>query len=87
MAELAIQKLGSGEAGKCGSEKNRKQTKENKQQIAEVDPEFCNGCAWCFADCPYEAIVMKQHDYKKGHRQAVVIADNCVSRKLLVCCN
>ncbi len=47
--------------------------------VAEVDPEFCNGCSWCFADCPYDAIIMKEHDYKAGHRQAVVIAENCVA--------
>ena len=48
-------------------------------EIAEVDPEFCNGCGWCFADCPYEAISMKNHDYKPGLRQAVVLGNNCVS--------
>lgn len=46
--------------------------------VAAVDPEFCNGCSWCFADCPYEAIYMKPHETKPNHQQAVVIADNCV---------
>ncbi len=49
-----------------------------KMPIAAVDPDFCNGCGWCFADCPYEAIYMKPHDYKPNHEQAVVIADSCV---------
>jgi quinol-cytochrome oxidoreductase complex cytochrome b subunit/coenzyme F420-reducing hydrogenase delta subunit len=49
-----------------------------KKPIAVVDPEFCNGCGWCFADCPYDAISMKPHDYKKNHNQSVVIADKCV---------
>ena len=53
---------------------NRKKIK----QIAVVDPEFCNGCGWCFADCPYEAIYMKPHDYRKNLSQAVVLEDYCV---------
>jgi ferredoxin/coenzyme F420-reducing hydrogenase delta subunit len=53
--------------------------KGKKEEVAVVDPDFCNGCAWCFADCPYEAILMKEHDYKKGNRQAVVLEDKCVS--------
>lgn len=51
---------------------------EPEQHIAVVDPEFCNGCGWCFADCPYEAIYMKPHDFRKNHEQAVVINDYCV---------
>lgn len=46
--------------------------------IAVVDPDNCNGCGWCFADCPYDAVYMKPHDYKKNHQQSVVIADKCV---------
>lgn len=49
-----------------------------KADIAVVDPEFCNGCGWCFIDCPFEAITMKVHDFKAGHNQAVVDADRCV---------
>lgn len=45
----------------------------------QVDPDNCNGCAWCFQDCPYEAIEMKTHDFKIGHRQAVVDSDVCVA--------
>jgi len=53
--------------------------KGEKLVIAAVDPDFCNGCSWCFADCPYDAIIMKEHESKPGHRQAVVIPDNCVA--------
>ncbi len=47
-------------------------------KVAKVDPEFCNGCSWCYADCPFDAIYMKPHESKKRHRQAVVIEDRCV---------
>lgn len=52
--------------------------RDKKKIIAEVDPEFCNGCGWCFIDCPYDAIYMKEHDFKEGHQQSVVISDKCV---------
>ena len=48
------------------------------RHIAVVDPDYCNGCGWCYADCPYDAIYMKDHDYKAGNRQAVVMSDRCV---------
>ena len=47
--------------------------------VAVVDPDNCNGCGWCLADCPYEAVSMKDHDYKKDHKQSVVDPDLCVS--------
>jgi ferredoxin/coenzyme F420-reducing hydrogenase delta subunit len=47
--------------------------------VAVVDPDNCNGCGWCLADCPYEAVSMKEHDYKKGHQQSVVDPDLCIS--------
>lgn len=47
--------------------------------VAVVDPDNCNGCGWCLADCPYEAVSMKDHDYKTGHRQSVVDPDLCIS--------
>jgi len=46
---------------------------------AVVDPQNCNGCSWCFQDCPYEAITMIPHEYKKGHRQAKVDPDLCTA--------
>lgn len=50
-----------------------------KAPIAVVDPANCNGCGWCLADCPYEAVTMKVHDYKPGHSQSVVDPDLCIS--------
>jgi ferredoxin/coenzyme F420-reducing hydrogenase delta subunit len=47
--------------------------------IAVVDPANCNGCGWCLADCPYEAVTMKVHDFKPGHQQSVVDPDLCIS--------
>ncbi len=46
---------------------------------AVVDPANCNGCSWCFKDCPYEAITMIPHSYKPGLRQAVVDPDLCTA--------
>ncbi|HEX7037286.1 MAG TPA: cytochrome b N-terminal domain-containing protein [Pseudomonadales bacterium] len=46
-------------------------------QPAAVDPDNCNGCTWCFRDCPFEAITMVPHEYKPGMRQARVNADLC----------
>jgi len=47
--------------------------------VAVVDPDNCNGCGWCLADCPYDAITMKEHDYKPNHKQSVVDPDLCLS--------
>jgi ferredoxin/coenzyme F420-reducing hydrogenase delta subunit len=46
---------------------------------AVVDPANCNGCSWCFKDCPYEAITMIPHSYKPDLRQAVVDPDLCTA--------
>lgn len=46
---------------------------------AVVDPANCNGCGWCFNDCPYEAITMIPHSYKADLRQAVVDPDLCTA--------
>jgi ferredoxin/coenzyme F420-reducing hydrogenase delta subunit len=48
-------------------------------EVAVVDPANCNGCGWCLADCPYEAVSLKDHDYKKGRKQSVVDPDLCIS--------
>ena len=53
-------------------------TARRSHDVARVDPEFCNGCSWCYADCPFDAIMMKPHAFKKNKRQAVVIEDRCV---------
>jgi coenzyme F420-reducing hydrogenase delta subunit/quinol-cytochrome oxidoreductase complex cytochrome b subunit/NAD-dependent dihydropyrimidine dehydrogenase PreA subunit len=48
--------------------------------VARVSPANCNGCARCFADCPYAAVVMREHpDGKPGKRIAVVLDDLCAS--------
>jgi len=44
---------------------------------AVVDPAHCNGCTWCFADCPYGAITMVPHPARAGGRLARVDADLC----------
>jgi ferredoxin/coenzyme F420-reducing hydrogenase delta subunit len=46
---------------------------------AVVNPTNCNGCAWCFQDCPFEAITMIEHEYKPNHRQAQVNPDLCTA--------
>jgi quinol-cytochrome oxidoreductase complex cytochrome b subunit/coenzyme F420-reducing hydrogenase delta subunit/ferredoxin len=53
--------------------------KKSALRVAEVDPDNCNGCSWCYQDCPYEAITMVEHDYKKGHKQAKVNPDLCTA--------
>jgi len=48
--------------------------------VAHVDTNNCNGCARCFADCPYEAVVMQPRaGGKPGQQHAVVIAGLCAS--------
>ena len=47
---------------------------------AVVDLDHCNGCARCFADCPYAAVTMQPRTDGRAHaRQAVVDADLCAS--------
>ena len=53
--------------------------KKNTIYAAEVNPANCNGCSWCYKDCPFEAITMIEHDYKKGHKQAQVDPDLCTA--------
>ncbi len=48
--------------------------------VAQVDIGNCNGCARCFADCPYEAVVMQPRaGGRPGQQHAVVIAGLCAS--------
>lgn len=48
--------------------------------VAVVDPDNCNGCRRCLADCPYAAITMVPHPNGRAARQlAVVAADLCAS--------
>lgn len=48
-------------------------------RVAEVNPDNCNGCGWCFQDCPFEAITMVEHEYKTDHKQALVNNDLCTA--------
>ena len=45
---------------------------------AKVDPQHCNGCRICFADCPFAAIAMAPHPGGEGEI-AVVDDDRCAS--------
>jgi coenzyme F420-reducing hydrogenase delta subunit/Pyruvate/2-oxoacid:ferredoxin oxidoreductase delta subunit len=45
--------------------------------VAVVDPVNCNGCARCFTDCPYGAVIMAKHSIRPNRQQAVVIPDLC----------
>ena len=49
-----------------------------RRVVATVDPDFCNGCGWCFIDCPYDAIDMMPHESRSNHMQSVVDTDKCV---------
>jgi len=40
---------------------------------ARVDPDNCNGCGRCIADCPFDAIVLS------GKNKALVFPDRCAS--------
>lgn len=46
--------------------------------VAVVDLANCNGCARCFADCPYGAVAMLPRSDGRNHpREAVVQTDMC----------
>jgi quinol-cytochrome oxidoreductase complex cytochrome b subunit/coenzyme F420-reducing hydrogenase delta subunit len=53
--------------------------KKRLAQVAVVNPDNCNGCTWCFQDCPYDAITMVPHSFRKGMRQAQVNPDMCTA--------
>lgn len=55
-------------------------TLSRRPPAARVDLANCNGCARCFADCPYAAVVMQPRTDGRPHaRQAVVQKDLCAS--------
>ncbi|MDH4072879.1 MAG: hydrogenase iron-sulfur subunit [Gammaproteobacteria bacterium] len=55
------------------------------EPAAVVSLENCNGCARCFADCPFSAITMAPRSDGKGYdTEAVVNVDNCMSCGLCV---
>ena len=53
-------------------------TRMPRAPAARVDLDNCNGCARCFADCPYGAVVMVPRTDARHHpRQAQVDPDLC----------
>lgn len=52
--------------------------RERRPAVAVVEPEYCNGCTRCFADCPYEAIEMVPRPDGRG-RIAQVDAGRCAA--------
>lgn len=52
--------------------------RQPRRAVAVVDPEHCNGCQRCLADCPYAAISLTPHpNPRMGRELAVVNADIC----------
>lgn len=50
------------------------------EPVAKVDPENCNGCGRCVADCPYAAVRLVPHSLKGKYRmQAQVDPDLCAA--------
>jgi len=53
-------------------------TRAGAPPAAVVDPDHCNGCTLCQADCPYGAITMVPHPDPRRHgRLALVSTDQC----------
>lgn len=53
-------------------------TRVPRAPAARVSLDNCNGCARCFADCPYDAVVMVPRTDERPHpRQAQVDPDLC----------
>jgi coenzyme F420-reducing hydrogenase delta subunit/ferredoxin len=51
-----------------------------REPVARVDPANCNGCARCFADCPFGAVVVEPRtDGRRGPGLARVLPELCVS--------
>ncbi len=54
--------------------------REREAAVAQVDIDNCNGCARCFADCPYAAVVMQPRiGGRPGEQHAAVIPGLCAS--------
>jgi len=55
-------------------------SRRQRAPVAVVEPDYCNGCRRCLADCPYAAITMVPHPQRRMARElAVVNADLCAS--------
>jgi len=50
------------------------------EPVAAVNLDYCSGCGLCVADCPYEAVRMRDRSdgHLLFHQEALVIASNCV---------
>ncbi|MBI3372234.1 MAG: hydrogenase iron-sulfur subunit [Betaproteobacteria bacterium] len=46
-------------------------------QIVQVSAANCNGCGRCVADCPFAAVMLKQHPDRRGMRLAEVVPELC----------
>jgi len=56
-----------------------------KRPVAVVDLDNCNGCARCYADCPYSAILMQPRSDGKPYAQEAVVNEGlCASCGLCV---
>jgi len=56
-------------------------SRQARAPVAVVEPDYCNGCRRCLADCPYAAITMAPHPTRHlaGREIAVVHADLCAA--------
>jgi ferredoxin len=48
-------------------------SKRETLAVAQVDPQNCNGCGRCVADCPYQAVTLS------AHGKALVLAERCAA--------
>lgn len=51
-----------------------------RRRPAAVNLDYCSGCGFCAADCPYEAIAMRERSdgHPHFHQEAAVNAEYCV---------
>ncbi len=56
-------------------------SRQRRAPVAVVEPDYCNGCRRCLADCPYGAITMTRHPKRLSAKRelAVVNADLCAA--------
>lgn len=54
-------------------------SRRRREPVAVVEPDYCNGCRRCLADCPYAAITMAPHPQRGARELAVVHPDLCAS--------
>ena len=54
-------------------------SRRHRAPVAVVEPDYCNGCRRCLADCPYAAISMVPHPQRSARELAVVHPDLCAA--------